>query len=67
MKQTGHLSTNETLNKEKTLELLINKFKVINYKQAREDILPFIKNTDKIKIWSETFFNSITKEKLILD
>lgn len=42
-------------------ELLINKFKEINYNDAKEDVMPFIKNIDSLNLWNEDFFTSITK------
>ena len=45
--------------------LLINKFKEIDYIEAKEDVIPFIKNTESLNIWSSEFFISITKELTI--
>ncbi|MCF0107363.1 MAG: nucleotidyl transferase AbiEii/AbiGii toxin family protein [Holdemanella sp.] len=42
-------------------ELLIHKFNTINYKEAIEDVKPFIKNIDDINIWCSEFFISITE------
>lgn len=41
-------------------ELLINKFNEIDYIEAKEDVIPFIKNVDSLNIWSKEFFVSIT-------
>ena len=41
-------------------ELLINKFNIINYKEAKEDVIPFIKNVETINMWNKDFFISIT-------
>ena len=43
-------------------ELLINKFREIDYKKSREDVIPFIRNVSELDIWSEEFFVSITKK-----
>lgn len=43
-------------------ELLINKFKEIDYNEAKEDVIPFIKDVDNLKIWSKEFFISITEK-----
>lgn len=42
-------------------ELLIEKFNEIDYKEAREDVLPFIKDVDSLKLWNKDFFISITE------
>lgn len=43
-------------------ELLINKFKKIDYNEAKEDVIPFIKDVDNLNIWSKEFFISITEK-----
>ena len=43
-------------------KLLIDKFSSINYEDAKNDVLPFIKDTQKINIWNKDFFISITSE-----
>lgn len=41
-------------------ELLISKFDEIDYKNAKEDVLPFIRNVDGLDMWSKGFFINIT-------
>ena len=43
-------------------ELLIKKFEEIDYNDAKEDIIPFIKNVDSLNMWNKDFFISITEE-----
>ncbi len=43
-------------------ELLIKQFSEIDYKKAKEDVLPFIKNVDSLDIWNKNFFISITEK-----
>ncbi len=43
-------------------ELLIKKFKEIDYTEAKEDIIPFIKNIDVLNMWSSKFFVAITEK-----
>ena len=64
MKQSGHLETNIDLTPELLLELLINKFNSIDYKQAVNDVKVFIKDQSQLEVWSKDFFTSITKDKL---
>ncbi len=65
MKQTGHLKAGSELDRSAAIELLANKFKVIDYSKAKKDISPFIKNPGKVETWSEEFFTSITIEQLL--
>ena len=41
-------------------ELLINKFNEIDFNESKEDVIPFIKNTESLSIWSKEFFINIT-------
>ena len=43
-------------------KMLNEKFKNINYKEAKEDIYPFIEDKKSLDVWSEEFFVEITKE-----
>lgn len=40
--------------------MLKNKFDTIDYNQAREDVIPFIKDPSKMDLWSSDFFKQIT-------
>lgn len=41
--------------------MLISRFNEIDFNQAKEDVLPFIKNTNLLGLWSKDFFIEITK------
>lgn len=66
MKQTGHLEKGKEIEYAEVIELLLNKFRAIDYSKAKNDIFPFIKEPERVQIWSEDFFASITKEQLKL-
>ena len=42
-------------------ELLINKFKKIDYSEAKDDVMPFIKKIDSLNMWNKEFFIGITE------
>lgn len=42
-------------------ELLSNKFKEINYTDAKEDVMAFIEDKDSLNLWNSEFFIEITK------
>lgn len=46
-------------------ELLNKKFSKINYTNAKEDVIAFIKDKDSLNLWSEEFFKEITKNLII--
>lgn len=43
-------------------KILINKFEIIDYTKAVEDVKPFIKNIDNLNLWSKEFFIEITNK-----
>lgn len=42
--------------------MLNNKFQEINYANAKEDGINFIEDKDSLDLWSERFFDEITKQ-----
>ena len=42
--------------------MLKSKFSEINYNDAKEDVLPFIRDTDSLNMWSKDFFVNITED-----
>ena len=55
------LDENADFDIKKLKELLIEKFKKINYTDATNDVLPFIKDVNSLKMWSSNFFIKITE------
>ena len=64
MKQTNHLLPKETFTKEILIQMLLNKFAEIDFQQAKNDVLPFIKNPETLDLWSEDFFRKVTEDTL---
>ena len=42
-------------------QILLQRFSSIDYSQAKEDVLPFIRNPASLDVWSAAFFQSITE------
>lgn len=59
--ESNYINANDKFSIDDLKNLLINKFKEIDYIEAKEDVIPFIKNTESLNIWSSEFFISITK------
>ena len=64
MKQTKHLKKNEIITEELLFNMLFNKFKEVDFDQAKKDVRPFIKDPSVLQLWSEDFFKTITQDKL---
>lgn len=60
--ESKYIEPNSKFDIETLKELLINKFNEIDYTEAKEDVIPFIKNVDSLNIWSKEFFISITEK-----
>lgn len=61
MEQSGAWDVNEKLTLSKAKELLNERFAVIDFEAAKEDVIPFIQNTETLKLWSKDFFSAITQ------
>ncbi|MGI6359466.1 MAG: hypothetical protein ACOX02_00275 [Acholeplasmatales bacterium] len=54
------MNEQEELTIEKLKEMLNKKFSSIDYQNAKEDVIAFIKDKRKIDLWSKEFFIDIT-------
>ena len=61
LEDSGAWKNSETLTLEKLQEMLKERFEMISYEQAKQDVLPFITEPNKLDLWSEEFFVDITK------
>ncbi len=66
MKQSGHLEKEITLDRITLLELLDERFSGVDFRQAKQDVLPFIKNKSSLELWSADFFRQITNDRLLI-
>ena len=62
LKQTKHLSENDSLDIKKLKEMLLNKIDVVDFNLAKKDVIRFIKNPETIDIWDKDYFKYITNE-----
>ncbi len=60
--QTGNISENIQISINDIKKMLYEKFNEIDYSQAKQDALPFIKNTASLDIWKADFFCKITEQ-----
>ena len=60
--ESQYIKENDDFNLDVLKTLLRNKFKEIDYTEAKEDIIPFIKDTKSIELWSSDFFIQITEQ-----
>lgn len=59
---SNYINTNQPFDINTLKELLNKKFSTIDYKEAKEDVIPFIKDIDSLNLWNQDFFISITED-----
>lgn len=59
--QSGFLNDNESFGLQELKDSLSQKFDNISFEKAKEDVLPFIKNSDSLRLWKPEFFKKITE------
>ena len=58
---SGFIAKDFNLTREALISMLNERFSAIDYEQAKQDVIPFIKDKTKLDIWSTEFFTEITK------
>ena len=58
---SGFIEESFNLTREALISMLDERFSAIDYEQAKQDVIPFIKDKSKLDIWSIEFFMEITK------
>ena len=59
--QSGVWDEGKAFSVEDAKHLLCERFETIDYQQAKEDVVPFLKNTATLDMWSADFFKQITE------
>lgn len=59
---SGFEGAREDLTLNEIRQILSRRFENIDYSQAKEDVLPFIRDPSSLAVWSREFFQSITNE-----
>ena len=59
--QSGAWDPEKDLSIEDTRDLLFSRFDSIDFENAKNDVRPFIRDTDSLNIWNADFFKQITE------
>ena len=59
--QSGYISEGIHITMEDVKDMLCQRFRAIDYTQAKLDVTPFIKNPAAVDVWSSDFFCEITE------
>ena len=60
--QSNYIPEDYNLTIENLRALLTERFSNMDFTQAKEDVLPFVKDKTKLDIWGKEFFIEITKQ-----
>lgn len=58
--QSGYMGSDLRCTEKCIKDILYDRFADIDYEQAKEDVLPFIKDSSSLKLWNREFFRQIT-------
>ena len=59
--QSDFIEADRTISLADVKDMLYTRFEQIDYEQAKQDILPFIRNPDALALWNADFFKGITE------
>ena len=59
--ESNYIDKNEKFNIDTLKQLLTKKFDEIDFKDSKEDIMPFINDVKSLEIWNKEFFTDIIK------
>ena len=62
LEQSGKWNTSESLTLPVLKDMLCERFKEIDFEAAKKDVMPFVKDSRKLDLWSADFFTAITRE-----
>jgi len=60
--QSKYISSDYDLTIDALKSLLNERFENMNFEQAKDDVLPFVRDKSKLNLWSKEFFIEITKK-----
>ena len=60
LQQSGNLNPEQEFTLVELKAHLNSRFETIDYTQAKEDVIPFIRNQDSLQVWGASFFKQIT-------
>jgi len=63
--QTGHWPVDLSLTKKAAQDLISARIAVVNFENAKKDVLPFMKNKQDLDAWSPQFFQALLREMIL--
>lgn len=57
--QSGYLTDRDTVTVDEVRELLLQRVNQVDFQQAKNDVLRFVKHPEKLAIWSQDYFRAL--------
>ena len=64
LEQSGKWDNSDNLTLNTLKDMLCERFASIDFEKAKQDVLPFIKDSSKLDLWGADFFSAITESHL---
>lgn len=58
---SGVMNESDAFDREKLISMLNDRFEKIDFEQAKQDVLPFVKNASALDLWGVEMFKDITR------
>lgn len=65
MRQSGHWSSMESLSEKTFREILSDTIDKLDIEQARQEVLPFVRQPEALEVWSKEFFQDIVRRIVV--
>lgn len=62
LRQSGHYTGKASLTKNDVIALLEKKIGTVDFRDAKADVTPFVKDPASLDLWSREFFNTLTRK-----
>lgn len=59
MIQSGHMLQGDKLDRATLVDMLHDRFGKVDFRQAADDVRPFVKEPDALKLWNQVFFEQV--------
>jgi hypothetical protein len=66
MTQSGHLKIGEWVTREKFFALTTVAIDTLDVHQARNEVEPFVKNSEALEVWSREFFQDVVSRIVLV-
>ncbi|MCR4623063.1 MAG: nucleotidyl transferase AbiEii/AbiGii toxin family protein [Alphaproteobacteria bacterium] len=67
LQASGVLTERDEFSRKVLIDMLNQRFAMVNFEQAKADVLPYVKDSSKLDLWSQEFFTEISKDLQVVE